>query len=166
MSSAYLRIGYFSLVCSTIIARVFESRTFERSVSDKQNARPHHRQDSSLPTSRIGHKYPIARVTHDCYSCLQPPDPAPATHHLEHMFDSWARCGYIQCHGRQQRHLSRQPAWAHRAAAHHPERHPRFGDQPRLPAEHPRNRRRRRPDLDILGGAPVAHPGAQGLPAA
>jgi repressor LexA len=57
--------GYFSLVCSTIVARVFEGRTFERSVSDEQNARPHHRQGWSVANSDMEHKYPnLARVTH------------------------------------------------------------------------------------------------------
>src|ERR1700748_2924137 len=86
-------------------------------------------------------KYPIrTRVTHLLFTKF-PAGPtaltSPATHRVEHMFDSWARGVNIQAKGRQQRNLSHRRA--HRAAAHHPERHPRLGDQPRLPAEHPRN---------------------------
>src|SRR6516164_6015247 len=54
---------------------------------------------------------------------------------------------------------------ADRTAAHHSERHPRVGYQPRLPAEHKGNRGRRRSDVDVLGGSPAAHPGTQGVPA-
>ena len=37
--------------------------------------------------------------------------------------------------------------------------HPRLGRAPRLPAERARDRRRRRPDLDLVGAPPAARPG-------
>src|ERR1700739_2486758 len=48
-------------MCSTIVARLFETRTFERSVSNEQNARPHHRQNSSVATTDMQHGYPVLR---------------------------------------------------------------------------------------------------------